>query len=364
MFSSRLPLLLLVVALLAACSTGGEPPAATTVTTSTAIAPTSTVPASTTLPPSTTTSPTSGTTESEAPAWVLEPALDRMPDAWELAFSIGYGAGDEFLGTAPGGDGGLMLGPEYGAQAPDGTWWFLDAAKRRIAHYDGSGGYLDAVVLGDDLLAGGQYFQFQLPRVLADGTLVATRLDLEATHILRVLDGEASIVDADVAMAARADDGSLIYGYGAEGGSYVIDPRSGLATATEFFATQTGRSYRVTMGDSELVVELPDEGIEHRIPLSSTLGPEPVHAGLEVASGADGSLHVFLLGISEADESVQLAGFGTIRPDGSVSELEPIMDPFTPADPGSPARLGTGHGSSTATFMVVGEQGVDVYVRR
>lgn len=50
------------------------------------------------------------------------------------------------LGTAPGGDSGsLDIGPEYGAPGPDGTWWFLDAAKARIAHYDSAGRYLDQV---------------------------------------------------------------------------------------------------------------------------------------------------------------------------------------------------------------------------
>ena len=61
---------------------------------------------------------------------------------------IPYGDGEEELGTALGGDmGGLDLGPEYGAQAPDGSWWILDAAKRRLAHYSETGEYLGAVAM-------------------------------------------------------------------------------------------------------------------------------------------------------------------------------------------------------------------------
>ena len=84
-----------------------------------------------------------------------------MPDAWQERFVIGYGPGNELLGTSPGGDSG-----------PDGTWWFLDAAKARLAHFDASGRYLDQVRIPRTMLVQGVYCQWQLPHVLADGTLL------------------------------------------------------------------------------------------------------------------------------------------------------------------------------------------------
>ncbi len=57
-------------------------------------------------------------------------AAAAMPEAWHERFVIGYGPGKALLGTSPGGDSGTLdIGPEYGAPGPDGSWWFLDAAK-------------------------------------------------------------------------------------------------------------------------------------------------------------------------------------------------------------------------------------------
>ncbi|HEX6221316.1 MAG TPA: hypothetical protein VF115_09495, partial [Acidimicrobiia bacterium] len=123
-----------------------------------------------TLPETTTTS-----TPGE-PTLLLPSASEFGPD-WSEVLVIRYGDDEEELGTAPGGDmGSLDLGPEYGAQAPDGSWWILDAAKRRLAHYSETGEYLEAIAMKPEHLTQGQYFQFQLPHILADGTLVAQRL--------------------------------------------------------------------------------------------------------------------------------------------------------------------------------------------
>jgi hypothetical protein len=334
----------------------------------------STVPTQTTRPVSSTTSTrstpttqTPTTTTPEPPAaepidWVLEPATDTTTDTWRLLFTIGYGADDELLGTAPGGE-GLMLGPDYGAQGPDGTWWFLDGAKNRVAHFDGDGTYLDPVPIGPDLLVDGQYFQFQLPHVLADGTLLASRFTETSTDILTVDDAGAQVTTMDMTLLPRTDDGVHLYGFGVDGSLWNLNPTSGESTRVDAFTGQTGIDYTVGIVNGEVVVDLPVSGIERRIPVTSTIGPGLVHAGLELATGANGTIHVFLLGISESDESIQLAGYGTIDPDGTVSELEPMINPFTAADPGSPAHLGTAYGSEDPWFMVVGEEGVDVYVR-
>jgi hypothetical protein len=46
-----------------------------------------------------------------------------------------------------------------------------------------------------------------------------------------------------------------------------------------------------------------------------------------------------------------------------VSQTEPIADPFSPSDPGSPSHLGVTPGTSTPWIMVVGEDGVHVSIR-
>jgi hypothetical protein len=86
-------------------------------------------------------------------------------------------------------------------------------------------------------------------------------------------------------------------------------------------------------------------------------------AAIEVDTGIDGSIHILFYGAPESDESLGIGGFLSITANGGVSDLEPIVDPFTPADPGSPARLGVRPGTSTPWIMVIGEDGVHVHTR-
>jgi hypothetical protein len=350
----------LTVLAVAACSPEEGAGTTTTITSTTAAPSTSTTP---TIDATTTTvAATTTTTGLPVEEWELAVATDVMPEGWTLAFEIPYGEADEQLGTAPGGE-NLMLGPDYGAQGPDGTWWILDGAKKRLAHYDENGTYLDAVVLPEDLLAQGIYFQYQLPHVLADGTLVATRLVGESTDLLRLIDGEPTIGNVDGTYLIRTDDGNSLYGFDLENRLYAIDPLAPAATTTDWFLTQTGAQYAISVDGTDIVVELPDAGMTTTLPLTSPLGPEPVHASIEVATGADGVIHLFLLGISEADESVQLAGYATVGADGTPTAMEPMINPFTPADPGSPGHLGVAYGSSTAWIMLITEDGLEVYLR-
>ena len=359
--ATRRLLLIFLMVVMAACSPGDEG-AGTTQASTTSLAPATTT---TTLVP-TTSNPISTTTmiSSEPVAeWVMQPALEEIPEGWMLSFAIPYGDEIEALGSAPGGD-GLTLGPDYGAQAPDGTWWFLDAAKKRLAHYDDEGAYLDQVVLGEDLLVDGVYFQYQLPRVLADETVVASRFEVDATELLTLRDGLLGIVGVPAVVAIATDDGVSLYGFDSEGaGQVAIDPKTGAVTPTQWFSTQSGSRYRVAVDTGEITVELPDQGVVHVVPVTSSLGPGDVHVSVELATGSDGTIHLFALGISESDEQVQLAGYTSISPDGTLHRMEPGIDPFTPADPGSPSHLGVAYGRAAPWLMVVSEVGVLVYVR-
>lgn len=347
---------------LAACGGGAAPAASTTTPAPTDTSTTAPAVTTTTVPPATTT-PALPPPSNSASEWTVGPATAEVPPGWHEAFTIGYGNDVSLLGSAPGGE-GLTLGPDYGAQAPDGTWWFLDAAKQRLAHYDATGGYLDAVVLGEQFLASGIYFQYQLPRVLADGTLVAIRLTGDTTEFLTLAAGEPQLVSIQATLLAKVDDGRTVYGFDTEGALVAIDPVNGTWQPTEWFVTQSGVNYMVGLTSGGATVSLPDAAIEKAIPLTASNGPGAVHGLLEVATGADGVIHVLFLGISESDESQQLAGYATIGTNGTVSEMEPRINPFTPADPGSPSHLGIAYGSSTPWLMIVGETGVRVLLRQ
>ena len=285
-----------------------------------------------------------------------------MPGTWQERFVIGYGPGNRLLGTSPGGDSGTLdIGPEYGAPGPDGTWWFLDAAKARLAHYDSAGRYLGRVKV-TRLLVNGRYFQWQLPHVLADGMLVATRNGTDGTMLLRVHGGTADEIPVGLPyFAATYSDGALLYGYSGRGRLEVVDPADGSRQRTDVFRTPAGTPFSLKLG-RRLKLGLPDSGISKVLPISTSSGA-PAHVGAQVRAGVDDTLHLFLVGAGEDDESVQLVGATLIGAAGQVAEVEALANPFSEADPGSPAQLVMAPGSSTPMLVYVLDDGVHVFER-
>jgi hypothetical protein len=327
-----------------------------------------TVPAETTTMSSPTTTTTASTTSSTPSAdetvTVLLAPFSEMGPAWsEQVFP--YGEGEEFLGTAPGGD-GLMLGPEYGTQTPDGSWWFLDAAKLRVAHFEGDGTFLDQVSIPEDLLVDGIYFQYQMPQALDDGSIAATGFRGEQTMaLLRVDDGVASGSTFDAEVPWVTTDGTYLYGLGfEEAAPYRLDPSGPVVEPVEWLAARDGSRFRIGVEGSDVLVELPDAGLTRTLQLRfSEDSSVEARAGIEVETGTDGTIFILFYGAPVSDETLGIGGIMTIGPDGTVSEVEPIVDPFSPSDPGSPAHLGVTPGSTTPWMMVVAEDGVHVWTR-
>jgi hypothetical protein len=354
MFARRLLVALVLVA--AGCDSGGSAPVTTAPTTTT----TTTTPATTT---------TAGTTTTSAVVGVdllALPVAGEMGPEWVEEIFIPYGDTVETLGTSPGGEGGTMdLGPEFGAQGPDGTWWFLDAAKTRLARYTADGTYRDALPIPEAVLVGGVYFQFQLPRVMADGTLVAFGFRETTTAILRAT--PAGVVDqvfVDGLMVPRVDDGTLAYGFDDSGRVLAVDPVAVNIARAEWFSTQTGARFRFTITDAGLRVELPDAPVpvDRILPIVSAADPTVRAFGsIEVTSTADGRIHLLVIGAAETDETTQLAGYTTILPDGTVTPVIPVRDPYTLSDPGSPAHLGAAFGSNQPWLMCIDTDGVRIY---
>lgn len=353
--------LLFLCLLVAAC---GGTATTTTTTTTTSTSPTTTTPPLTTttiVPPTTTT-----TLPSEGEV-TIPVATETTSDQWEEAFFIPYGDTPETLGTSLGGDGGgILWGPEYGAQGPDGSWWFLDVGKLRLARFSSTGEYVEEVVIPTDLLVQGQYFQWTHPRVLADGTLLAARLAMETTGFLRLQDGSLDEVELSVEMIPRADDGQNLYAFSFDEDStlYIVDPEAGTAEPTDWMVSRTGDRYRVSVRGHSMTVELPDAGAIREFTFVAAEIGGPAFVSVEVATGEDGTLHFFLLGFPERDERLQLAAYMAMSPEGEVLAFDPMMNPFTPSDPGTPVRLGVMPGGSTPTYMVIGTDGVRVYSRR
>jgi hypothetical protein len=53
----------------------------------------------------------------------------------------------------------------------------------------------------------------------------------------------------------------------------------------------------------------------------------------------------------------------TVGPTGVLSSLEPVRDPFTVSDPGSPSRLGVQPGTDQPWMMFIDEDGVRIFRR-
>jgi hypothetical protein len=314
----------------------------------------------------TTSVPTTTTTVPVDDARVLPVADDLGPD-WTLAFHIPYGHTPDTLGVSLGGDGeGLLIGPDYGAQAADGSWWFLDGAKLRLAHFSESGDYLGEVAVPESLLVNLIYFQFELPRILDDGTLVATAVRDGMTEVLRLRDGVIDSIYMDREWIPRTHDGVLLYGFLWDGPPIEVDLANETVTEVDWFRTRTGARYRVTPGPGTLRIELPDTSPpvdrELSVVTPAAVGGR-VFMSLEVVSTADGVLHLFILGFSDADDRVQLGGYLTIAPDGAVGPMEPVRNPFTEADTGSPSRLGVRPGTNEVSLMFIDTDGVRVFTR-
>jgi hypothetical protein len=288
-----------------------------------------------------------------------------MGPAW-VEQSFPYGETEETLGTAPGGD-GLMFGPEYGTQTPDGSWWFLDAAKLRVAHFASDGAYLDQVVLPDELLVDGQYFQYQLPQGLDDGSIVAGGFRGETTMaLLRIAGGEATEAGIEAVVPWMTTDGTYLYGFDLDDGApRRLEPETAMVEPSDWLLARDGSRYLITIEtDGDLLVELPDAGVTTTVQMRYSEDPEvAARGGIEVETGVDGTLFILFYGVPESDETLGIGGFFTVSADGVVGVAEPIADPFSPSDPGSPSRLGVTPGTSTPWFMIVGEDGVHLFSR-
>lgn len=354
---SLIPVVALVV--LAACS-----PGTASTTTPTSEPTTSTTPAE----PSTTTSATaapSTTTTLSLDGLVLPVARDEMPGNWREVLFIPYGDTPDTLGTSPGGDGGsVKWGPEYGAQAPDGSWWFLDAAKLRLAHFDADGSYIEQVEIPESMLVNGTYFQWSMPRIMDDGTLVAARFGDSTLALLRYREGTLDEVSVPVMAVPRYHDGETIYAFSFDDGSlWAVDPLAGTAEPADQMTGRDGSRFSITVSSGRVRVVLPDAGVEEDLVFSAEQVGGEVGFAIEVATDHEGGIHILLVGGAMEDESPQLAGYVLLGRDGSLRALDPVMNPFTESDPGTPARLGVMPGTTRPTFMVIGIDGVRVFTR-
>lgn len=346
-----------MVLVVAACSGGSTDPSATS------------TPARATHDPSAS-APSSdpSLTEWEDAGTIELPPSGPVGDAWTETFRIPYGETERTLATGTTGEGDTF-GPEYGAQAPDGSWWFLDPGQLRVAHFDAQGTYLGQVRIKPDNLASGRYFQFQSPRVLADGTVVATSHDLpERTNLLLVHDDEQELVTvADELISVRADDGQTLYGEH-DNNLVAIDVDDGSVTPVEWFTSRSGQRYQFQASQSTFRLELADHDppVRRQWTVTGATTGQPISAVKQIATDEAGRFHLLLSGAEEHQDDEQLtqvSAYVRLSADGQLETVEPTTNPFTSAHLGSAHHLGVPVGDTIPWLMFLEEDGVQILQR-
>ena len=202
--------------------------------------------------------------------------------------------------------------------------------------------------------------------ILDDGSIAAGGFRSEdMMSLLRIAEGQATGTTFEGTIPWVTTDGSLLYGFdGDDGAPHSLDPGEPVPAAVQWFLARDDSPYMVTLNDGEMIVEIPDSGLTRTLQMRYSEDPEVVaHGGIEVETGIDGTIFIMMYGAPESDEALGIGGFVSVAPDGAVSQAEPIFEPFSPSDPGSPSHLGVTPGTSTPWIMLVGEDGVRVFTR-
>lgn len=362
MTRSRIVLAGALLAVLAACTP--------TPTTSPVTTPPVTTPSSGASPSTSEPSPSASTVAPSPDPFapltrlVLTPPATLAP-SWSEVFSVPYGDAPGQLGTSLGGDdGGIRIGPSYGTQVPDGTWWFMDTAHARLAHFSDAGAYLGEVRIPAKYLTGGQYVQYQSPLALADGTVVLqSTTPGDSAMLTLAADGTLARVPLDRFVGVKVTDGTHLYGFDQDNRLVKADPRTGTLSFTDAVVGQGDLPFTLTTAPGRLGLTRP--GVTLDLPLFAAEKPTSVvHPMVEGATGADGVLNILVTGLIEdaPGEISEVAGF--VRVDaagrGFVEQVRPLSSTADPSDGG---RLGVRLGDSRPWLMLIDTDAVRVFRR-
>lgn len=288
-----------------------------------------------------------------------------LPDTWKEVFALPYGDAPEQLGTSLGGDGeGLQWGPSYGTQVPDGSWWFLDTAHARLAHYSDAGDYLGEAPIPAQHLAQGEYVQYAAPLALGDGTVVLQGSSPDDPAMLLLSPtGSFTKVKLPGFVGVKGTDGSSLYGFSEAGSTVRIAPQTGAVAEVDSLTDQNGDSYTLAVAPGRLMITLP--GFTLDLPVTMTGNPAAtVHPSVEAVIGTDGVLNLLVVGFVEETpgEVVELAGFLRINAEG-LGLVESVRPLSSASDPADGLRLGVRLNDRSPWLMVVDTDALRVYRR-
>jgi hypothetical protein len=185
---------------------------------------------------------------------------------------------------------------------------------------------------------------------------------------VRLRNGTVDEIPLTTMFSPTYDDGHLLYGTASGDGTSdrpmlaSLDPATGEVTPTSHFRLPSGAEFTLDERYNEGRIAYRSAVTSVRLNLVTASG-STVSAGMQFRAGADGSLHLFLLGYGADSPSQQLVGYLKISPSGAVTGPEPLPNPFSKADRHSAAQLVIPPGGTTPMLVYVLEDGVHVYQR-
>lgn len=289
-------------------------------------------------------------------------APSALNSGWGTASTIGYGPAKATLGTSLGGDGGgFQIGPSYGTQVPNKTWWYLGAAKKRLAHYSKSGRYLGQVKLPRKYLAQGVYVQYQHPQALKNGSVVLAGTTADAPRLLVMSRSHKfRLVKLLQWVSVHSTDGAYLYGFNTGDQIVRVNPKTGKITKVSWMRGQGGRTFALGVGF--LTVRRP--GVNLKLNLASAEHPgKTLHPQLEAVMGKDGRLWILVSAIVEvyATEYTDAVGLISVSRSGRVSAVQPARTLASDSDPADGLHLGVRHGSGKTWLMFIDTDAARVY---
>jgi hypothetical protein len=291
-------------------------------------------------------------------------APSALNSSWGLVSAIGYGTAAAKLGTSLGGDGGgITYGPSYGTQTPDKTWWYLDVAKKRLAHYSKTGAYLGQVKVPTKYLDQGLYLQYQNPQALKNGSIVLMGTDVSGARLL-VMSKTHHFTSVKLKqwVSVHSTDGTSLYGFNTGDQTVRLNPTTGKITTVTWMRGQGGRRFSLAVGSGSVTIRRP--GVTLKLKLVSAEHPTKTpHPQLEATMGADGRLWVLISAIVELSSTdyADAVGLVSISASGHVSAVQPVRSLTSASDPADGLHLGIRYGGTKPWLMFIGTDAARVY---
>lgn len=301
------------------------------------------------------------------PQLVLTANLAERPSRWRLVAAVPFGGGRSALGLVDDvHHASLALLPEAFAVASDGSLWFLDIVKRRLAHYTSSGAFLGEVtglrfdrfspVAVDVSSVGSDLYVLQQDNHSALESMVSPAVQGEEFHWVQMeVDGKPEVVAELVqtptsseligrfeGYAVRSELGGGPTGVGAldvsrgsirplpgepVGPGAWMDVRRGVGDPTDPHQDQR---YDVTFSSAERTARMPLLVLVR--PTAGAAAPSlPAEVGIEAdITMADGIAAYVMLSPARPSDAERYGGgrwFLEITEDGSPMAWERLPDP-------------------------------------